>query len=134
MPHAKSAISHHFSIGIGLAFRHLGPALACALECLRIYSRPPFQFFCLRANSSVGSRDSVSLYLTGSFLGALSQRLFPCYTYIHAHPHHHTLVINEQTTSAYDHHTLISHMVTQLRCLCSYYLCDIYFVMFQIIF
>ena len=37
MPHAKSAITHHFGIGIGLAFRHFGPALACALGCLRFY-------------------------------------------------------------------------------------------------
>ena len=38
MPHAKSAITHHFGIGIGLAFRHSGPALVCALGCLRFYS------------------------------------------------------------------------------------------------
>ena len=95
MPHAKSAITHHFGIGIGLAFNSvtLGPPsrVLWGVFVFTFVSRPPFRFFCLRANSSVGSRDSVSLYLTGTSLGALSQRLFLPYINMHAHPHHHTL-------------------------------------------
>ena len=66
----------------------LGPP-SCELWGVFVFtfvSRPPLLFFCLRANSSVGSRDSVSLYLTGSSLGALSQRLFLPYINMHAHP------------------------------------------------